>query len=204
MKNNYFQMILEQAEFCKQAAEAFNIYISDFDPEKLRDQTKQMHEIEHTADMATHEISIKLDKEFIAPIDREDILSLTQCIDDVIDTIEDVFTKLYIYNVTSLRKEIIEYGQLILDGTSKLCEICEEFENFKKSNQLDKLAVELNTIEEDGDRIYFLGIRRLFTQSNVTLEEQLKWKSIIEALDNCLDCCEKASDMMQRIILKNT
>ncbi|NLW71000.1 MAG: DUF47 family protein [Eubacteriaceae bacterium] len=200
---NYFKLILGQAEYCADAAQAFKDYTDNFNIHELRKQAEKMHEIEHQADIKKHEILEKLAREFIAPIDREDILALTQEIDNVVDAIEEVFTKFYVYNITELRSEVNEYGALFVEGTRKLCEICEEFENYKKTKTLNTLLIELNEIEERGDKVFFLGTRRLFTEGCAP-ESLIMWKNIIQGLDNCLDCCERASDAIERVILKNT
>ena len=112
--HDYFSMLVDGVSYACAAAEMLNEYLQDFEPEKLSHHIEEMHKIEHAADIAKHEMLQKLLKEFITTIDREDILELADVIDDVTDSLEDVLLRMYMYNITQLREEALEFSAIII------------------------------------------------------------------------------------------
>ena len=101
--NDYFSMFIDVAESFCDAAAYLEQNLKAFDPDTLNTTLEQMHIIEHTADMKKHEINKKLAKEFITPLEREDIVALTQEGDNVTDSIEDVLMSCCTLQIPSLR-----------------------------------------------------------------------------------------------------
>jgi uncharacterized protein Yka (UPF0111/DUF47 family) len=97
---------------CK-AAEYLEDLIEHYDPAKLDAQVEEIHRIEHEADLNKHTLMQKLAKEFITPIEREDIILLLQQIDNVTDFIEDVVRKMFMYNVHAIRYEAVVFASII-------------------------------------------------------------------------------------------
>ena len=111
--NEYFEgFVLGMESACK-AAEYLECLVENFDPEKLGDQIEEVHAIEHEADLNKHALMQKLAKEFITPIEREDIILLLQQIDNVTDFIEDVVRKMFMYNAKAMRYEAKEFATII-------------------------------------------------------------------------------------------
>ena len=99
----------------------------------------EMHRIEHEADVAKHEMLEKLLKEFITVIDREDILELASVIDDVTDSLEDVLLRMYMYNVTSLREDALQFASIIIQCCKEMKIMMQEFSNFRKSKKIKRI-----------------------------------------------------------------
>ena len=116
--------------------------------------------IEHAADLEKHKLMEQLTKEFITPIEREDIILLFQQIDDVTDCIEDVARKLYMYNVTSIRPEMTEFAEIIHQCCVVTKDALSEMPRFQKSETLKTHIIRVNELEEAGDRLHFSAMRR--------------------------------------------
>ena len=114
-ENNYFTMFAEAVSYSCKAADMLKEDFTDFDPARLAVRIEEMHHIEHTADIAKHELMEKLMKEFITPIDREDILELSNALDDVTDSLEDVLLQLYMFGIISLREDSLTFAAIIND-----------------------------------------------------------------------------------------
>ena len=112
--NSYFEAFVELVNYSIDAADMLNDIISDFNPELIDGKIKEMHDIEHRADLRKHEIMNKLAKEFITPIEREDIIQLLTEIDNVTDSIEDVLIKMYKFCISSVRPEAREFSSLLI------------------------------------------------------------------------------------------
>ena len=142
-------------------------------------------------------------KEFITPIEREDIILLSEAIDEVTDTIEDVMIRLYINNIRTIRPDAEAFAHLITRCCKTLSRLMEEFKNFKKSKKLYGLMVELHTLEGEGDRLFIQAMRRLHTEVSDPLEV-IAWREIYIYLEKCCDACEHTANAAERVILKNT
>jgi len=119
--------------------------MNDYNIEFLSSGTlDEMHEIEHSADIKLQELTSKLAREFITPIERQDILAIAQRIDDVTDAIEDVLMRLYMYNIRELRNEAFEFVGVIMASTEVLMKIMAEFANFRRSNDIRAYIIKLN------------------------------------------------------------
>ena len=144
-----------------------------------------MHEIEHAADQKKHEMMEHLISEFITPIEREDIATLSYMLDDVLDMIEEVMQMFYMYNVQEMRLVTREFARLIVRSTEALKDCFDEFENFRKSDLIAKKIVEVNVIEELADQLYFRSVRELYTtdQEPITI---IVWVRIFDCFERSL------------------
>lgn len=150
-----------------------------------------------------HELMKNLAKEFITPIEREDIVTLAQMIDDVTDSIEDVLQKMYIFNVIKLRPEALEFTNLITDCCKMLVEVMAEFNNFKKSKTIIKSIVEINALEEKGDVLYLESVRKLYVESTDAVELMV-WTTIFDAFEKTCDAIEHVANAVESVIMKNS
>ena len=161
-KDNYFNTFVKLVEFSCKSARLLIEVMTDYQPEKLEERMREMHEIEHSADLEKHLMIERLAREFITPIEREDIMELADQIDNVTDSIEDVLMRLYMFNITVIRKDALDAAIIIEQACEALKKALEEFSNFRKSKTLHKHIVEINRLEEVGDKIYTEATRRLY------------------------------------------
>ncbi len=201
-ENYYFLGFIRLIEFSNKAARLLDSIINDYHPEKLAEFKDQMHEIEHSADLEKHIIIEKLVKEFITPIDREDIINITQKIDDVTDAIEDVLLRLYMYNVQTILPSAKEFTNIILQCTNELLVMVNEFYNYKKSTTLKDSIIEVNRLEEVCDKLYMESVRDLFT-NNSNSKEIYIWEQLLYRFEKCCDTCEEVADSFETITMKN-
>ena len=201
--NYYFENFIQCVECGCQAAMLLEENLANFDVNRLSENLDELHKIEHDADKKKHEMMGVLVKAFITPIEREDIILLSQCIDEVTDQIEDVLIRIYINNVHTIRPEALQFTKVIIRCCKVLKEIMEEFANFKKSKTLHVLIIEINALEEEGDRLFIDSMRRLHTEVTDPLEI-IAWREIYNFLEKCCDACEHVADAVESVIMKNT
>ena len=201
--NYYFKNFVICAEYGEEAARMLERNLKEFDVTHLSERLDEIHGIEHAAEKKKHEMLAALVKEFITPIEREDIILLSEAIDEVTDTIEDVMIRLYINNIRMIRPDAEAFAHLITRCCKTLSRLMEEFKNFKKSKKLYGLMVELHTLEGEGDRLFIQAMRRLHTEGSDSLEV-IVWREIYIYLEKCCDACEHTANAAERVILKNT
>lgn len=200
---DYFDSFVRMVEFSCESAQILQRVMTNYDPSKIKDQMIEMHEIEHGGDTCKHEMMNALVKEFITPIEREDITGIGQEIDEVTDTIEDVLMRLYMFNIQTIRPEAIEFVEVIVKCCDALKKALQDFHNFKKSTTVKTSIIEINRLEEDGDKLYTEAVRNLHTTSKDPIEIMV-WSETFDRLEKCCDACEDVANMMESVILKNS
>lgn len=199
---DYYAMFIDMTDYACQIAKRLQSIIGDFQVNNLSREIPQVHEIEHSADAKTHEMMENLVKEFLPPIEREDIIALTQELDDVVDAIEDILLRLYMYNVEEIRPEAIEFMDIIVRSCEKMKKMMEEFHSFRKSRKIHEYIVEVNNMEEEGDKLYVEAMRRLYVEEE-DIMETVVWTQIFQCFEDCCDACEEVAETVETIIMKN-
>lgn len=201
--NDYFEMFVKMVEYACASSELLHETLTNFDPNTLSDKIVQMHEFEHAADMQNHDVRNRLVKEFMPPIEREDIISLVQEIDDVTDSIEDVLLRIYMFHIDTIREEALAFSEVIVTCCSALKIALENFHNFKKTSPIQENIIEINRLEEEGDKLYTDAIRNLYSNSKDPVEI-IAWTQTFDRLEKCCDACEHVSNIIETIIMKNS
>lgn len=203
-RNDYFKMAEEQITYCVQASGFLEKIVCNYNPANIISQKKRMHDIEHKADELHHDILTRLSREFITPIDQEDILRLVQIIDDVTDALDEVVLELYMFHVDTIPDAAPELARLVDRCVNALYESVKELKNFKKPERLRGLLVEVNHNESRADAVYNEAIYVLFGRGDISGKVLMGHKAIYDSLENCCDLCEHAADIIEQIVIKNT
>lgn len=201
--NPYFDYFISMANYSCEAAEYLKVSLQEFTPESLSGRRATMHKIEHAADEVKHTLIRRLAKEFMTPIDREDIIQMSSELDNVTDKIEDVLIRMYMYNIRQMRPEAVAFADVIVRCCQSLKKAMNEFNNFHKSTTLKQAIIDVNTMEEEGDAIYIDAMRKLYEGGSdpITIHA---WSELFDCLEDCCDACEHVADIMEIIVLKNT
>lgn len=200
---NYFETFVKGVDYACRAAEMLRDNLRNYDPASLPDRMKELHEIEHAADIGKHEMMGRLARDFITPIEREDIMELANKIDDVTDSIEDVLMRAYMFNIKTVREESHAFSEVIVTCCAALKKMLEEFHNFHKSSVIKDLIIDINKLEEDGDRIYTQSVHHLYATCTDPVEI-IAWTELFDRFEKCCDLCEDVADVVESVIMKNT
>lgn len=202
-ENNYFNMLAELVDYSCEAANLLENTLVNFNIDEIEEKIHEMHNIEHEADVKKHDMMNKLAKEFITPIERGDIIDIAHYIDNVTDDIEEVLTRIYMYNIKEIKKEAIDFSDIIIKNCNGLKKIMAEFHNYKKSSEIQKLIISINDLEEEGDRLYFSTLRNLYTTSKDSIE-LMTWTDTFKYFEKCCDACESVANLVESVIMKNS
>lgn len=200
---DYFGVFVKMAEYSCQAAGIVKETMDHFDQSKLPETLECIHRIEHSADEQKHELMKALAKEFLPPIEIEDIAELVQQLDEVVDSVEDVLIKLYAYNIKAIRPEAVGFAEIISICCDALTKMMAQFTHFKKSDTLGEYIVEVNKLESDGDELYTQAMHDLHANSNDPIEI-LTWSRMLDCMEKCCDEIEDVADAVENIVMKNT
>jgi uncharacterized protein Yka (UPF0111/DUF47 family) len=145
-----------------------------------------------------------LAKEFVTPIEREDIMELASMIDTVTDKIEDVVLRLYMFNILKIREDTILMADMLIKCVASMKVAIEEFHDFRKSKTLNEKIIEINYLEEEGDRLYRMAVRNVFTEEGISPIEATAWYQVFHYLEDVFDACEDVADVIEGVMMKNS
>lgn len=203
-KFDYFDAFEKQATLAVKEADVLLEAVKNFTSAgELQPIIDRAHEIEQTGDEVNHAVSKSVAVDFITPLDREDILELAHSIDDVIDLIEDVIIRFYMYDIHFMHEHAVDFAKLIKKSCEAVEDAMGDFRNFKKSKHFKQLIVKVNDCEEEGDRLYIEVIRALHIDDRDEPMRVHVWSQIFERMERCCDACEHVSNVIEDIVLKN-
>ena len=164
---------------------------------------EEMHKLENSADISKHEMMEKLAQEFITPIERDDIAHLAQELDEITDHIEDIILRMYMFNIQSIREEAFDFAKVIIGCCEQLKTALADFDNYKKSKIIPQAIIEINSLENEGDKLYTKALRSLFTTCKDPIEV-LAWTETFRHMERCCDACEHAANVIESIVMNNS
>ncbi len=160
---------------------------------------REIKELEHEGDRLTRQVVDLLNRTFVTPIDRDDLYRLAAVLDDVCDHVDEAAGNIAGYGVEEIRPRAREQAQVILRSAEKLHEAVELLDGFKDSaSQLHALR----DLEDEGDRLNRDAVSELFSSGEDPIAV-IRWKDIHEQLEEAVDACENAADVLEAILVKN-
>ena len=162
----------------------------------------QLTELEHRGDFIVHEVTSLLPRTLITPFDGQDIQRLIDAVDDALDTIHAAGVRLSIYQITEVRKPAKRLARLIVEGAGELDIAIKSLNDKKLYPQIKERIVQINTIENTGDRVMEEGLRTL-VERREDVFDLIRWKEIYELLEQATDQLEDAGDVIQRVMIAN-
>jgi len=164
-------------------------------------KSKEIYEAEQEGDMLTHEIMRKLNKTFLTPVDREDIHALVNCLDDVLDLVWAVSDRTVLSKLSSAPPEAVDLCKTLLETTEFIIKAIACLKD-KKYSYIQEYCIEINRLENRGDRIFREALVRLFDNIKDPILV-IKWKEVYEHLEEANDTCEDVADILESIVLKH-
>jgi len=164
------------------------------------DIASRMRDAEHQADETTHEIAKRVNSTFVTPFDREDIYALASGLDDVMDYMEEAVDLTVLYEVGALPAELAEQ----VDVLQRCAELtAEAMPRLKSMKGLEEYWIEINRLENSGDKSYRRILAKLFSGQYDALDV-LKLKDIVDSLEHAVDAFEKVANIIEQIHAKES
>ena len=155
---------------------------------------------EQDGDRITHDIIQRLNQTFVTPIDREDIYALASALDDVVDYTEEVADYLGLYKIEAPMEQSQELAHVLHACARQIAEAMPRLRGFK---DISHYTVEINRLENDGDRITREAIASLF-DNGIDPMVVIRWKDIFERLEEAIDATERVANILEGIVIKNS
>jgi hypothetical protein len=154
---------------------------------------------EQEGDRITHDVIRRLNQTFVTPIDREDIIVLASALDDIADFIEEVADYLGLYKIEAPMEQAGRLAHILLQATRQISDAMPRMRDFR---DISHYTVEINRLENDGDRIVREAVASLF-EGGIDPMVVIRWKDLFERLEEAIDACERVANVLEGIVIKN-
>lgn len=198
-EDEYFVLLSQMTEKIQDGSNAL-VEMMQTKRENFETYTKRIKDIEHECDVLSHNVTIKLNKSFITPFDREDIFTLSVALDDVMDYIDAGARAIVMYDIREINDHAKHLAKVI---QSLAIEVNAAVSMLSKPDGMNQNIVEIHRLENEADDVYFRAIGELFHNEMDPLT-LIKLKELYEILENATDRCESVANIVEGIILKHT
>lgn len=196
----FFDMFVESAQYFYKCALLMDEVMLDYG--KAIDKVREIDELEHEADAVNDRILDKLNTTFITPIDREDIYALANGLDDGVDLLQGTLQRIVMYRTGKAMSGAVTLTKLLLESTQEIIKAFTLLKDIRKNQtQLLDATHKIARLESEGDRVYRHEVAYLFDKETDPIN-LIKWKDILQDLEDTLDHCEKLSDMLRGVVMK--
>src|SRR5581483_2001164 len=187
----YFELFEEAGRNATLAAELLEKLLENF-PDS-RELAGEILECEHEGDRITHDIIDRLNHTFVTPIDREDILALASALDDIVDYTEEVADYLGLYKIEAPMDQAIKLARVLKSAAKQISEAIPRLRGFR---DISHYTVEVNRLENEGDRITREAVASLF-DGGIDPMVVIRWKDLFERLEAAIDAAEHVANILE-------
>ena len=198
--NEFFVLFEESAEYFYQATLLLDEVMMDH--RKADIKVKEINDLEHRADKVNDAIIDTLNQTFITPIDREDIYAIANGLDDGVDQLQGMLQRIVIYHTGDASEGALRLTKLLIESTAEIKRAAALLNAISK-NQAELLAItsKIDKLESEGDHVFRGELAYLFEYVKDPIE-LIKWKDLLEGLEDTLDHCERMADLLKGVVMK--
>ena len=194
----FFELFEEAGQNILRAADLLDRMLRNYPDSK--ELARDILICEQEGDRITHDIISRLNHTFVTPIDREDILALASALDDIVDFTEEVADYLGLYKIEAPMDQAIRLAHVLLLASRQVAEAIPRLRGFR---DLSHYTVEINRLENEGDRITREAVASLF-QNGIDPMVVIRWKDLFERLEEAIDAAERVAYILEGIVIKNS
>ncbi len=197
-EKKFFDMLIEQSANVKEGVRYLNMMMSDFT--NMEQKALNLKKMESKGDVMVHQIHEELNKTFITPIDREDIVALTSSLDDILDFADNVADNIVMFKITRPTKAMVDLVRNLNMAMEEVDTAIHHLKDMKKPKDTKSCCVEINRLEHEGDTLYRKAIADLFETDDA--KNIIKLKEIYTNIEVAADRCEDVADVLNGILIK--
>jgi hypothetical protein len=196
---SFFDLLADSAQHLVTGAKLLSALLGA-EPSARKEIADQLRDAEHAADEATHTIMRRLNQTFVTPFDRDDIYGLASGLDDCMDHMEEAGDLIVLYKIDTLPPLVTEQ----VDVLRRCAELtAEAMPKLRSMKDLTEFWVEINRLENQGDRTYRRLLAEMFNEGMDPIE-LMKLKEVVDTLETAADAFERVANMVETIALKES
>jgi uncharacterized protein Yka (UPF0111/DUF47 family) len=171
-------------------------------PGQWGDMRRRMKDLEHVGDEITHDIVDRLNRTFVTPLEREDILALAHALDDVVDCLDGVSERLVLYKVTTVMPLAANLARLVVLGSEELVPLIASLRNMSNTKTINREIQACIELENQADAVFHQALAEIFEDPKDPIE-LIKWKEILALLEDATDRIELVSKVVSSTVMRN-
>ncbi|MBI4187784.1 MAG: DUF47 domain-containing protein [Chloroflexi bacterium] len=199
-EEKFFELFEGSARNMVKAAQRLKELVDNW--ESVEASVGEITELEHEGDSITHQIMERLNRTFITPLDREDIVLLAHSLDDVTDFIHAAADAMFLYKVGRPNQRAKELTDIIVRSASEIEAAMPQLRRRAQLKQILERCVEINRLENMADRVFRSAIAELFDDTT-DIPKIIKWREIYEHMESATDRCEDVANVLEGVALKH-
>lgn len=194
---NFFELYRRQAALVRQGCTQLDEMVHAFD--RLEERARALKDVEHQGDLVAHELFERLNRTFITPLDREDIHDLASNLDDVLDAVEAIASRIVLFKIPTSTPQARQLTRIVAECGAQIEGAVGHLKDFKG---MMPFTIEINRLENEADILSREAVAELFTGEHGFLDV-IRWKEIYGRLENAADQCEDVANTIETIVLKS-
>lgn len=198
-EEKFFDLFEEVSTHMVDAAKTLELLLSDMS--RAEHHAAKIKDLEHKCDELTHRTMDMLHKTFITPLDREDIHGLISRLDDVVDLIDAVSGRIYLYDLRDITPEMRSMAETSRMATELIAKTVVTLDKIKNPKEVLQNCIEINRLENDADRVLRTAMAKLFREETNAIEV-IKKKEIYQLLESITDKCEDVANIIESIVIE--
>ena len=206
-EGNFFELFNEHGNHIAEGARAFLLLVTHYADPTLREKhTADVGAAERAADKVTAEVHRQLHRTFITPLDREQIHSLVNSMDDILDLLQDSSEVMSLYDLQSMNEDVVRLAEISVRCCERVQHVITLLPRLKDAAVAEsalKTCEEIDRLESDADRVMRSAMSRLFREEADT-RQLIKLKAVYEHLESISDRCEDVANLVEGIVLENS
>ena len=199
-EHKFFNFFEESARNMVRAAQVLNELVDTWDG--VEDKVSQIAQMEDEGDAVTHQIMAQLNRTFVTPFDREDIVLLAHSLDDVVDFIDAAADAMLIYKIDKPTPRAKELADIIVQAALEVERAIPQLRHRDGLKKMLPRCVEINRLENVADKVFRSAIAELFDETK-DVTRIIKWREIYEHMESATDRCEDVADVLEGVALKH-
>lgn len=198
----FFELLEASAANILEAAQLFDRELRSGDPGRYAELRRQMKDLEHKGDEITHQIVDKLNQTFVTPIEREDILDLAHCMDDVADCMDAVCERLVLYRIERIMPAATQLSSVIVEGAQETVKLIGSLRKMDNVADIRTRIRHVHALENKADSLYHGALAQIFDDPKDPIE-LMKWKEILETIEEATDRVERVAQTVGSTVMRN-
>jgi len=199
-EEKFFDLFQASAQNVVEAAHRLKEMVDSW--EHVEGSVDEITELEHKGDIITHDIMARLNRTFVTPFDREDIVQLAHSLDVIIDFIHAAADSMLLYKVSRPGPRAKELAGIIVQAAEEVEKVMPQIRKHIVLSQVLKRCVEINRLENVADRVYRSAMAELFADSS-DIADVIKWREIYAHMESATDRCEDVADVLEGVAIKH-
>jgi len=195
----FFDLFEKHAQISLEGVKAFAHAVKNWPNEP--DDMNRVAEIEHECDNIAHMTIDLLHTTFITPIDREQILKMISTLDDIIDLVHAAAQRMVLFELKTVTPELSQMVDVLLESQENVTKMVHVLRTMDKKEKASEISKEIHRLENKGDRLLREGLASIF-RSDKNVMCVIKLKEIYETVEDGIDACEDAANLIDGILLE--